>query len=79
VIATRYRDLLRGAWLAVFTRAEERGEIAPATAESCAEIVLMWMLGMAVAARGGADRSERTAQFAALRAVLASWRVQTAP
>jgi TetR/AcrR family transcriptional repressor of nem operon len=71
----RYRSQIRSALAAALARAEQRGEIAPGTAGVYADVLLPWMLGMSVVARGGADREELAAALTAGRALVRSWRI----
>ena len=74
-VSTRYRSHLRAAFNAVFVRAAARGEIAPGEGATYSEILLGWLLGMAVVVRGGADRPEIAGQFRAARSLIESWRI----
>ena len=69
-----YRDTIRAALTAALTRAEDLGELAESTAPVYAEVLLPWMLGMAVVASGGAERSEIAAHFEAAKTLLTSLR-----
>ena len=69
-----YRAAIREAFTAALLRAEELGEIEVGHSSTYREVLLLWMLGMAVAVRGGADPDEIKAQFAAGRALLTTWR-----
>jgi hypothetical protein len=60
---------------AAFERAEALGEIAPGNASNYTEIVLAFTMSLGVISRGASSDDELTAQFAAMRALLASWRV----
>jgi hypothetical protein len=74
-LSGRFRDTLRRAVGAAFDRAETAGEIAPGTAKLRTETVLAFSLSLAVIARGGASAQELDDQFAAMRALIADWRL----
>ena len=74
-VCSGYRTHVRAALQAVFSRAEERGEVAPGSSQDYAELLLGWMLGVAVVVRGGADRAELEGQFRAARALIGAWRL----
>ena len=73
--SNEYRTAIRTALTAVLTRAEDRGEIAPGSAATDVEVLLPWMLGMAVVARSGARPDEVARYFAAGRELIAGWRL----
>lgn len=70
-----YRDTIRAALTSALTRAGERGEIEAGSVATYVDVLLPWMLGMAVVARAGADHSEVAGHFDAVRAMLAGWRI----
>jgi TetR/AcrR family transcriptional repressor of nem operon len=70
-----YRDTIRRALTAALTRAEDLGELPDGSAPTYAEVLLPWMLGMAVVASGGAERAEIAAHFDAARTLLTSLRI----
>jgi TetR/AcrR family transcriptional repressor of nem operon len=74
-VSKRYRDAIREAFASVFERAARRGEIADGMASTYSEVLLAWMLGIAVVARSGAARGEIAAQFEAGRRLVDSWRI----
>jgi TetR/AcrR family transcriptional repressor of nem operon len=74
-LARRFRDEIRASVGAAFGRAEAMGEIAPGNASNYTEIVLAFTMSLGVISRGASSDDELTAQFAAMRALLASWRV----
>ena len=71
----RFRESARAALHAALERAEQSGEIAPGAASSYAEVLLTWMLGMAVVSRGGADDAELQRQVDAGLALVQGWRL----
>jgi TetR/AcrR family transcriptional repressor of nem operon len=74
-LSTRYRGEIREAVRAALNRAEAAGEIASGTAPDRTETVLAFTLSLAVIARGGASQAELDGQFAAMRSLIADWRL----
>ena len=75
--SNEYRTAIRAALTAVLTRAEARGEIEPGSSATYVEVLLPWMLGMAVVARSGAEADEVARYFAAGRALITGWRLNS--
>jgi len=76
-LANRFRSEIRTALRAVLDRAEAAGEIEARTAEAKTEILLAFMLSMAVIVRSGAGADEIAGQFAGVRALLVDWQAAT--
>jgi hypothetical protein len=76
-LANRFRSEIRTALRAVLDRAEAAGEIEAGTAEAKTEILLAFMLSMAVIVRSGAGADEIAGQFAGVRALLVDWQAAT--
>jgi TetR/AcrR family transcriptional repressor of nem operon len=74
-LSRRFRDVMRTAIGAALDRAESAGEIEPGTARLRTETMLAFSLSLAVIARGGASAQELDDQFAAMRALIADWRL----
>lgn len=70
----RYRESIRSSLHTALLRAEQGGEIASGTATCYSEVLLTWMLGIAVVSRGGADGDELDSQIEAGRALVEGWR-----
>ncbi len=76
-VSSGFRDQMRAALLATLGRAEAAGEIAAGSADRHAAILLSFVLSLGVMARSGADAAELDDHFAAARAMIADWRVDT--
>ena len=69
-----YRGRMRNAWIDVLETAAETGAFDRALAEPRADLMLMLMLGISVAVRGGASGDELDRLFTAAHATVESWR-----
>ncbi len=70
----RYRRRVRGALLAALARAAAREEIDAADAEARADLLMGAVLGLNIAARGGASVAELESLLAGTRRQIAQWR-----
>ena len=69
-----YRGRMRNAWIDVLETAAETSAFDRALAEPRADLMLMLMLGISVAVRGGASGDELDRLFTAAHATVESWR-----
>ena len=73
-LSERYRTTIRGGFLTVLERAAEAGEIDPDLVDAYAATLGTAMLGLSVAARGGASEAELHATLDSIIALVRSWK-----
>lgn len=69
-----YRDRMRAALVRVVAAASEKNGLDQALIDQRADMLLVFMLGMSVAVRSGAEDDEIDRLFAAAHATIESWR-----
>lgn len=75
VLSERFRSGLLSALRAALGRAGELGEIDPTMIDSYAETIMAFTLALAVVVRSGAGPEEMERKFAAMEALVSSWRI----
>lgn len=74
-MSAQYRNELRTGFRAALDRAVSAGEIAALHVEAYAEVLVAFVLSLAVFTRGAAPAEEIDRQFDAIRTVIDSWRI----
>lgn len=74
-VSERYRQLMRESLVGPIQRAADGGEIDPALVDAYVSTLTSSMLGLSVAARGGASSAELNATLDSMLTLVRSWKV----